>query len=60
MYELVQELQCQTQSDYVSGFKKKEPIWVISAEVCTTFGIRKKLGIEAKSAIGGELLNGNY
>ena len=33
---------------------------VTSAAVCTTYEMMKKLGIEAKSAIGGELLNGKY
>jgi len=33
---------------------------VTSAAVCTTYEMMKKLGIEAKSTIGGELLNGNY
>jgi maleate isomerase len=28
--------------------------------VCTTYEMMKKLNIEAKSAIGGELLNGKY
>jgi maleate isomerase len=30
------------------------------AAVCTTYEMMKKLGIDAKSAIGGELLNGKY
>jgi anthraniloyl-CoA monooxygenase len=33
---------------------------VTSAAVCTTYEMMKKLGIEAKSAIGGELLNEKY
>jgi maleate isomerase len=33
---------------------------VTSAAVCTTYEMMKKLGIEAKSPIGGELLNGKY
>jgi maleate isomerase len=33
---------------------------VTSAAVCTTYEMMKKLGIEAKSTIGGELLNGKY
>ena len=33
---------------------------VTSAAVCTTYEMMKKLGIEAKSAIGGELLSGKY
>lgn len=33
---------------------------VTSAAVCTTYEMMKKLGIEAKSPIGGTLLNGNY
>lgn len=33
---------------------------VTSAAVCTTFEMMKKLGIETKSGIGGELLNGKY
>lgn len=33
---------------------------VTSAAVCTTYDMMKKLGIEAKSPIGGTLLNGNY
>jgi maleate isomerase len=33
---------------------------VTSAAVCTTYEMMKKLGIQAKSAIGGELLNGKY
>ncbi|WP_319799972.1 Asp/Glu racemase [Flavobacterium sp. N1719] len=33
---------------------------VTSAAVCTTYEMMKKLGIEAKSTIGGELLNGSY
>jgi maleate isomerase len=33
---------------------------VTSAAVCTTYEMMKKLGIEAKSGIGGELLSGKY
>jgi maleate isomerase len=33
---------------------------VTSAAVCTTYEMMKKLGIEAKSNIGGALLNGKY
>ena len=33
---------------------------VTSAAVCTTYEMMKKIGIEAKSAIGGELLSGKY
>ncbi|WP_353086366.1 Asp/Glu racemase [Flavobacterium sp.] len=33
---------------------------VTSAAVCTTYEMMKKLGIEAKSTIGGELLKGTY
>jgi maleate isomerase len=33
---------------------------VTSAAVCTTYEMMKKLSIEAKSPIGGELLNGKY
>ncbi|MBC7439541.1 MAG: Asp/Glu racemase, partial [Flavobacterium sp.] len=40
--------------------QKECGIPVTSAAICTTFEMMKKLGIEAKSAIGGELLNGKY
>jgi maleate isomerase len=33
---------------------------VTSAAVCTTYEMMKKLGIEAKSPIGGSLLSGKY
>ena len=33
---------------------------VTSAAVCTTYEMMKKLNIEPKSAIGGELLSGKY
>lgn len=33
---------------------------VTSAAVCTTHEMMKKIGIEARSPIGGSLLNGNY
>jgi maleate isomerase len=40
--------------------QKEIGIPVTSAAVCTTYEMMKKLGIEAKSAIGGELLSGRY
>ena len=40
--------------------QKECGIPVTSAAVCTTYEMMKKLGIEAKSAIGGELLSGKY
>jgi maleate isomerase len=40
--------------------EKEIGIPVTSAAVCTTYEMMKKLGIEAKSAIGGELLSGKY
>jgi maleate isomerase len=33
---------------------------VTSAAICTTYEMMKKLGVEAKSTIGGTLLNGKY
>jgi maleate isomerase len=40
--------------------QKEIGIPVTSAAVCTTYEMMKKLGIKAKSAIGGELLSGKY
>jgi maleate isomerase len=40
--------------------QKEIGIPVTSAAVCTTYEMMKKLGIEAQSAIGGELLSGRY
>jgi maleate isomerase len=40
--------------------QKEIGIPVTSAAVCTTYEMMKKLGIEAISAIGGELLSGKY
>ena len=40
--------------------EKETGIPVTSAAVCTTYEMMKKLGIEAKSTIGGSLLKGNY
>ena len=47
----------QSQIDLI---QKEIGIPVTSAAVCTTYEMMKKLGIEAKSAIGGELLSGKY
>ncbi len=40
--------------------QKEIGIPVTSAAVCTTYEMMKKLGIEAKAPIGGELLSGKY
>jgi maleate isomerase len=40
--------------------QQKCGIPVTSAAVCTTWEMMKKLGIEARSALGGELLSGKY
>lgn len=40
--------------------EKKSGIPVTSAAVCTTYEMMKKLGIEARSGIGGRLLNGSF
>jgi maleate isomerase len=40
--------------------QKEIGIPVTSAAICTTYEMMKKLGIEAKSPIGGALLNGTY
>jgi maleate isomerase len=44
----------------IDFIQKEIGIPVTSAAVCTTYEMMKKLGIEAKSAIGGELLSGKY
>ena len=44
----------------IDQIQKEIGIPVTSAAVCTTYEMMKKLGIKAKSAIGGELLNGKY
>ncbi len=40
--------------------EKETGLPVTSAAVCTTYEMMKKLGIEAKSGIGGTLLNGTF
>jgi len=40
--------------------EKEIGIPVTSAAVCTTYEMMKKLGIEARSAIGGSLLSGKF
>tara|TARA_R110001592_G_scaffold237306_14_gene496505 strand:- start:60138 stop:60893 length:756 start_codon:yes stop_codon:yes gene_type:complete len=44
----------------IDKLEKKTGIPVTSAAVCTTYEMMKKIGIEAKSNIGGSLLSGNY
>jgi maleate isomerase len=44
----------------IDFIQKEIGIPVTSAAVCTTYEMMKKLGIHAKSAIGGELLSGKY
>ncbi len=44
----------------IDKLEKETGIPVTSAAVCTTYEMMKKIGIEAKSNIGGSLLSGNY
>lgn len=44
----------------IDAIQKECGIPVTSAAVCTTYEMMKKLGIEPKSTIGGELLSGKY
>lgn len=44
----------------IDALEKETGIPVTSAAVCTTYEMMKKIGIEAKSNIGGSLLSGKY
>jgi len=44
----------------IDEMEKQIGVPVTSAAVCTTYEMMKKLGIEAKSTIGGSLLSGKY
>jgi maleate isomerase len=44
----------------VDLIEKEIGIPVTTAAICTTYEMMKKLGIEAKSTIGGKLLSGKY
>jgi maleate isomerase len=44
----------------IDAIEQEIGIPVTSAAVCTTYFMMKKLGIEAKSTIGGSLMSGNW
>ena len=46
--------------DAISLIEKESGLQVTSAAVCTTYEMMKKLGLKAKSPIGGSLLSGKF